>query len=40
MPNDRKEIQIEARDDQIIVNLDDLAGIQQVLDSSASPGNA
>ena len=34
MPNDRREIQIAARDDQIIVNLDDLPGIQQVLDSS------
>jgi Subtilase family len=34
MPNDRKEIQIKAHDDQIIVDLDDLAGIQQVLDSS------
>jgi Subtilase family len=35
MPNDGKEIQIEARDDEIIVDLDDLAGIQEVLDSSA-----
>ena len=34
MPNDGKEIQIEARDDEIIVDLDDLAGIQEVLDSS------
>ena len=34
MPNDRREIQIAARDDQIIVDLDDLPGIQQVLDSS------
>jgi hypothetical protein len=34
MPNDRKEIHIKAHDDQIIVDLDDLAGIQQVLDSS------
>src|SRR5689334_7638999 len=34
MPNDRKEIQIKAHDDQIIVDLVDLAGIQQVLDSS------
>jgi Subtilase family len=35
MPNDGKEIQIEARDDEIIADLDDLAGIQEVLDSSA-----
>src|SRR5215467_8244085 len=35
MPNDRKEIQIEARDDEIIVDLDDLAGIGEVLNSSA-----
>ncbi|HEY1347618.1 MAG TPA: S8 family serine peptidase [Streptosporangiaceae bacterium] len=35
MPNDGKEIQIEARDDEIIVDLDDLAGIQEALDSSA-----
>ncbi|HEY7360525.1 MAG TPA: hypothetical protein VH642_06915, partial [Streptosporangiaceae bacterium] len=35
MPNDGKEIQIEARDDEIIVDLDDLAGIGEVLDSSA-----
>jgi hypothetical protein len=35
MPNDGKEIQIEARDDEIIADLDDLAGIREVLDSSA-----
>jgi hypothetical protein len=34
MPNDGNEIQIEARDDEIIADLDDLAGIQEVLDSS------
>ncbi len=34
MPNDGNEIQIEAHDDEIIVNLNDLAGIQEVLDSS------
>jgi len=34
MPNDGNEIQIAAHDDQIIVDLNDLAGIQQVLDSS------
>jgi Subtilase family len=34
MPNDGNEIQIAARDDEIIVGLNDLAGIQEVLDSS------
>jgi len=34
MPNDRQDIQIAAHDDQIIVDLNDLAGIQEVLDSS------
>lgn len=34
MPNDRKEIQIAAHDDQIIVDGDDLAGIQDLLNSS------
>jgi hypothetical protein len=34
MPNDGNEIQIAARDDEIIVDLNDLAGIQEVLDSS------
>ena len=34
MPNDRKEIQIAAHDDQIIVNLNDLAGVQDLLNSS------
>jgi Subtilase family len=34
MPNDLQEIQIAAHEDQIIVDLNDLAGIQQVLDSS------
>ena len=34
MPNDGNEIQIEAREDEIIVDLHDLPGIQEVLDSS------
>jgi hypothetical protein len=34
MPNDGNEIQIAAHDDEIIVDLNDLAGIQEVLDSS------
>jgi hypothetical protein len=34
MPNDGNEIQIAAHDDEIIVDLNDLAGIQQVLDDS------
>jgi hypothetical protein len=34
MPNDGKEIQIAAHDDQIIVDLNDLAGIQDLLNSS------
>ena len=34
MPNDGNEIQIAAHEDEIIVNLNDLAGIQEVLDSS------
>jgi len=33
MPNDGNEIQIAAHDDEIIVDLNDLAGIQEVLDS-------
>jgi Subtilase family len=36
MPNDGNEIQIAAHDDEIIVDLNDLAGIQEVLDSSVS----
>src|SRR6266480_3209827 len=35
MPNDGNEIQIAAHDDEIIVDLNDLAGIQEVLDSDA-----
>jgi len=34
MPNDRKEIQIAAHENQIIVDLNDLAGIQDLLNSS------
>jgi len=34
MPNDGNEIQIAAHDDEIIVDLNDLAGIQEVLDAS------
>jgi hypothetical protein len=34
MPNDGQDIQIAAHDDEIIVDLNDLAGIQEVLDSS------
>src|SRR5215831_13518518 len=34
MPNDGNEIQIAAHDDEIIVDLNDLTGIQEVLDSS------
>jgi subtilase family protein len=34
MPNDRQDIQIAAHDDQIIVDLKDLAGIQDLLNSS------
>jgi subtilase family protein len=34
MPNDGHDIQIAAHDDQIIVDLKDLPGIQEVLDSS------
>ena len=34
MPNDGQDIQIAAHDDQIIVNLNDLAGIQDLLNSS------
>src|SRR3974390_1238142 len=34
MPNDGNEIQIEAHEDEIIVDLHDLPGIQEVLDSS------
>jgi Subtilase family len=37
MPNDGNEIQIAAHDDEIIVDLNDLAGIQQVLDASGLP---
>jgi hypothetical protein len=34
MPNDGNDIQIAANDDEIIVDLNDLAGIQEVLDAS------
>jgi hypothetical protein len=34
MPNDGQDIQIAAHDDQIIVDLKDLAGIQDLLNSS------
>jgi Subtilase family len=34
MPNDGRDIQIAAHDDQIIVDLNDLAGIQDLLNSS------
>ena len=34
MPNDGQDIQVAAHDDQIIVDLKDLAGIQDLLNSS------
>ena len=34
MPNDGQDIQIAAHDDEIIVDLKDLAGIQDLLNSS------